>query len=97
MYEISSEIYEKAALKLCDEMDDNGYYSGVINFTHGDAECRMVVSLIIYHKQVEMPEGRFVQIEDIVPVWWEFHTLIDGVERINDFDFATFKEFVVHS
>ena len=55
----------------------------------------MVASLIIYRKRVEMPEGVIEIIEDIVPVWWEFHTTIDGVELINDFDFSALKEFIL--
>ena len=94
MYKISSTIYEKAAQKLCDQVGSNGYFSGTITFTHEEVECRMVVSLIIYHKRVEMPEGTLESIEDLVPVWWEFHTEINGEELLNDFDFATIKEYI---
>ena len=95
MYEISSQIYEKTAQKLCDLVGGNGYFSGTLEFAHEDIECRMVASLIIYRKRVEMPEGLFDVIDDIVPVWWEFHTVIDGEERINDFDFSLLKEYML--
>ena len=95
MYEISSQIYEKTAQKLCDLVGGNGYFSGTLEFAHEDIECRMVASLIIYRKRVEMPEGLFDVIDDIVPVWWEFHTVIDGEERSNDFDFSLLKEYML--
>ena len=95
MYEISSQIYEKTAEKLCNLVGGNGYFSGTLEFSHEDIECRMVASLIIYRKRVEMPEGLFDVIDDIVPVWWEFHTVIDGEELINDFDFARLKEYIL--
>ena len=95
MYEISSQIYEKTAQKLCNLVGGNGYFSGTLEFAHEDIECRMVASLIIYRKKVEMPEGLFDVIDDIVPVWWEFHTVIDGEELINDFDFARLKEYIL--
>ena len=95
MYEISSQIYEKTAQKLCNLVGGNGYFSGTLEFAHEDIECRMVASLIIYRKRVEMPEGLFDVIDDIVPVWWEFHTVIDGEELINDFDFARLKEYIL--
>lgn len=95
MYEITYPIYEKTAQKLCDLVGGDNYFSGTIEFACEDTECRMVASLIIYRKRVEMPEGVIEIIEDIVPVWWEFHTTIDGVERINDFDFSALKEFIL--
>lgn len=95
MYEISSQIYEKTAEKLCNLVGGNGYFSGTLEFAYEDIECRMVASLIIYRKRVEMPEGLFDVIDDIVPVWWEFHTVIDGEELINDFDFARLKEYML--
>ncbi len=95
MLEISSQIYEKTAQQLCDEMGDLSYFSGTFEFVHEDTECRMVASLIIYHRQIEMPEGVQTLISDIVPVWWEFHTIIAGEEHVNDFDFALFKEYII--
>ena len=95
MCEILSQIYEKTAQKLCDLMDGEGYFSGTIEFAHENIECRFVASLIIYCKRVEMPEGDLEVIDDIVPVWWEFHTSIAGVEYINDFDFSLLKEYII--
>lgn len=95
MYEITSQIYEKTAQRLCDLVGNRNYFSGVIEFSHEETECRMVTSLIIYHKRVEMPDDNFDVIEDIIPVWWEFHTFIDGEERINDFDFSLLKEQII--
>lgn len=95
MYEITSQIYEKTAAKLKDLVAGYSYYSGTMEFAFEDTECRMVLSLIIYYKQVELPEKTYTVIADIVPVWWEFHTVIDGEERINDFDFALLKEYLL--
>ena len=97
MLEISSQIYEKTAQKLCDLLGDSSYFSGAFDFVHEDIECRMVASLIIAHRQIEFPEDTLTFISDICPVWWEFHTVIAGEERVNDFDFALFKEYIVRS
>ena len=95
MCEILSQIYEKTAQKLCDLVCNTNYYSGTIEFAYEDIECRFVASLIIYRKKVEMPDGCLEVIDDLVPVWWEFHTTIAGVEYINDFDFSLFKKYIV--
>ena len=35
-------------------------------------------------------------IDNIVPVWWEFHTVTEEGEVINDFDFAELKEYLLN-
>ena len=94
MYEITSQIYEKTAQRFCDLVGRAGYFSGTIEFAHEDTECKMVATIIIYHKIVDMPEGRMEVIDDIVPVWWEFRTTVGGEELINDFDFSVLKEHI---
>jgi len=55
------------------------------------------LSAVVYRYQESFPEGRIVDIIDnIVPVWWEFHTVTDEGEVINDFDFAEFKEYLLN-
>ena len=40
-------------------------------------------------------ECRFVdRIDDLVPVWWEFHTSDQAGERPNDFSFSELKEYL---
>lgn len=92
MYEISSELYLEVADQLLDHFGDGGYFSGAIELDHGDVECRMLLSAVIYRERVALPEGRTVErLSDAVPVWWEFHTFINGVEVLNDFSFSTLR------
>lgn len=95
MYEIPSQIYEKTAKKLCDAIGTAHYFAGTLEFTHDNVECRMCVTVMLHHKKVDAPEGTTCAIGDMVPIWWEFHTVIDGVEQINDFDFTLFKGYVI--
>ena len=95
MYEIPSQIYEKTAQKLCDSLGNSSYFSGTIDFTFESVECCLKASLIIYHKRIDAPDGCTELIDEIVPVWWEFHTIIDSEERINDFDFSLLKEYII--
>ena len=94
MYEITTSIYTRAAERLCDAVGSRSYFSGSLEFTVGDTECRLVASLIVRHKQIEMPEGIVEQISGLIPIWWEFHTTVDGEELINDFDLRTLEEFI---
>ncbi|MFR9128907.1 MAG: hypothetical protein ACLVJK_02600 [Alistipes putredinis] len=41
-----------------------------------------------------LPEGDADRIDDLVPVWWEFHTSDQAGERPNDFSFSELKEYL---
>lgn len=92
---LTSEIYAEIANRLRDRIGRSNYFSGSVTFTAGDIDYRLTASLIIHRKEVEMPDGRFDTITDAVPVWCEFHTSRNGRKRVNDFDFATLKEFLL--
>lgn len=84
------------ATHLRDEIGQDSYFSGVIEFSlvdnqGHDVECRVVASLIIYHTPHSAPEGDSVVISNIVPVWLECHTIVDSEEKINDFDTEELK------
>lgn len=95
MYEIQSQIYEKTAQRLSDAMGDECFFSGSIEFTDEDVECRMLVTVMAYHRNADGADGGYKVIDDLVPIWWEFHTFIDGQECINDFDFGILKSFII--
>ena len=61
---------------------------------YGDVFCRMTLSAVIY-RQSQPDEGCSIcAITDIIPVWWEFHTFIDGDEVLNDFSFNELREYI---
>lgn len=95
MYEITSRLYEETAQRLCDAIGGGNYFSGSIEFLFDDIECRLTATAIVYRSRIEMPEGSGMKIDDIVPVWWEFHTSGDDGEMLNDFSFAALKEHIV--
>lgn len=93
-YSISSELYREVALRLTEAIGAEGYYSGSLLFRHGPAECRLTASVIVYRRRVVAPDGVSDPISRLVPVWWEFHTTVDGEELLNDFDFALLGEWL---
>ncbi|MBR4995352.1 MAG: hypothetical protein IKY82_04760 [Alistipes sp.] len=93
MYEVSSEVYLEAAERLLSLLSLSDYYSGSFEFESNGLSCRMVLSAVIYGHYEQLPEG--VQnrvIDNIIPVWWEFHTTDESGERLNDFDFSEFRK-----
>ena len=94
MYNVLPELYREVLTRLLDEISSRGYYSGALEFEYWGVECRMVLSAVIYRDEVQYPEGAFSVVADIVPVWWEFHTFIDGEEVVNNFSFNELREYI---
>lgn len=94
-FSVTPELYRETALRLCDGIGGSDYYSGSVAFTHQFVDCRLTASVIVYRCMDRVPEGILRPIVDLVPVWWEFHTVnIDG-EQLNDFSFGELKSYIV--
>lgn len=94
-YPIISELYDIVAHRLLDEIGGGSFYSGSFTFGYGSRECRFVATVIVYRHAEQMPEGQCERIDDLVPVWWEFHTTDAEGEHPNDFSFTELKEHLL--
>ncbi|WP_417012404.1 hypothetical protein [Alistipes sp.] len=91
MFRVSSELYDEIARRLREAFGGAGYFSGSVECAEGETDCRLTASLVLYHRRDEWPEGPQLRLTDAVPVWWEFHTVTDGVEVPNDFSFTALR------
>lgn len=91
MYSVSSALYRETAARLTEAAAGAGYFSGSVCFRFAEAECRLTASVILYRLSERLPEGDCEVVTDLVPVWWEFHTLVDGTEVLNDFSFSELR------
>lgn len=92
MYTVLPELYDLAAERLIEGIGRSDYFSGTVAFDFEGVECRLTASLIVYRRSERLPEGDGSPVADIVPVWWEFHTFVGGVESLNDFSFSEIRE-----
>lgn len=95
MYEISSKLYLEIADRLMAEIGSKEYFSGVIFYTHGDVECKLLCSLIVERSRRVEPDESYPAVVDIIPVWWEFSTVEGSVEWLNDFSFSELKALIL--
>jgi hypothetical protein len=58
-------------------------------------EWRLTLTAIIYRRNETLPEGVRRPVSDVVPVWWEFHTVSEQGDVPNDFSFAEFKPYLI--
>lgn len=94
MIEIHPKIYEKLTKLLIDKLEVSDFYSDITRFDVESMEYHFSATLMIYRKKVQYPEGEELEICDIVPIWWEFHSSSEDGEQLNDFDFAILKEYI---
>ena len=87
-YPIIPELYGIVARKLLDEIGEKSFYSGSFSFDYGSKKCRFESSIVVYRSKECLPEGDADRIDDLVPVWWEFHTVGSDGEALNDFSFS---------
>lgn len=94
MYNISPQLYLKIADMLMAAIGSKEFFSGRVAITEGDAECTLICTLIIEHDD-EPTEGHYFNaISALTPIWWEFHTIVDGEELINNFSFREFTQTI---
>lgn len=80
--EITPALYALAVEKLAEAIDDKQWFSGTVSIPHPEMECTLQTAVIVYRDGTSPAD-----ITDIVPVWWEFSTKIEGEECLNDFSF----------
>lgn len=88
---VGEAIYRETCTRLCDAIDGENYFCGSVAFPAAGIDCRLTVAVIVYRREVSCPEGTDFEICDLIPVWWEFHTSVDGDELPNDFKFGELK------
>lgn len=93
-YSVSSALYRETAARLADAIDGGSYFSGSVRFDFDGMACCLLASVIVYRRREIFPEGEFEPIVDLVPVWWEFYTVGEAGEVINDFSFSELKAYI---
>lgn len=91
---ISEALYQETRERLVDAVGHENYFSGTIAFPFGGVECRLTIAVIAYRRDTSYPEGDEEEIRDLVPVWWEFHTMKDGEELPNNFLFSELRKYL---
>ncbi|MFR9504283.1 MAG: hypothetical protein SNH73_07555 [Rikenellaceae bacterium] len=94
MLTINPTLYEQLALLLIDDIGSMDYYSGTITIEQEEADYSFEASLIIRYNEVKFPEGYDTQISELIPVWWEMHSVTDEGEQLNDFDFNILRRAI---
>lgn len=97
MYKISPTLYREVLNHLIGQIDNKAYYSGSFDLDFDDIRCHIILSAVIYHSHDSYLEQEIPTIDDIIPIWWEFHSISangDGEEVLNDFSFNELRTYI---
>lgn len=92
MIAINANTYAQVATSLRDAIGDGYYYNGTFDLDCAKFYSTFTGTVIVYRDSDIIPEGRRDVITDLIPVWWEFETVIPEVGSVlNDFNFTDLK------
>lgn len=94
MYEVSNQLYLEVAQRLLSLVGQRDYLSGRLEFDFDSVACCMIFSAIVYRRTVQCEQGEVRLVDDVVPVWWEFHTTGEHGEVLNDFSFNVLRQYL---
>ena len=94
MLNVTSNIYRLFADRLRDAVGTAEFFSGRITVA-ADLDYELIATLLFYRTTESDERGTHESIADVVPVWWEFHSISSEGELLNDFDFAKFRREVI--
>ena len=84
MLNIPVSVYEEVADRLREALGMKDYFSGSIEAHDDDYDYRLTATLIVYRRRDGYAGCEFEAIDDLVPVWWEFHSYDMEGELLND-------------
>jgi hypothetical protein len=96
MYAISHQLYVEFAERLAGAIGSKEFFSGGVSCISGDVECRLICTLMVHHDMSSDKEHPGIQITRLIPIWWEFHTVVGGEEIMNDFSFSELCEIALN-
>ena len=94
MYDIPNQLYLEVADRLIARFGTSDYFSGTLSLDYDGVMCNLLLSAIIYRRRERCDEGERLLIADVVPVWWEFHTVEEQGEILNDFSFNVLRQYL---
>ncbi len=96
MIEVTCDVYREIAVRLLERIGSSEWFNGSVEYETDDVYTRLTLSAIVYRRSETGPEGVTLRpISDVVPVWWEFSTVQQCGEVLNDFSFADLKPYLI--
>ncbi len=96
MYAISHQLYLELASRLMSAIGSREFFSGSVSCINGDVECKLICTLIVHRSTPNNSEHCGLQITKLIPIWWEFHTVVGNEEIMNDFSFRELSKIALN-
>jgi hypothetical protein len=70
---VTDEIYAEIALRFFQRLEAGGnYFNGTIEYDTPEFYATLTCSAILYRSQPDRKEVVWGEVQQVVPVWWEF-------------------------
>ena len=92
---IPHKVYETISGELIDLIDGRSTYKAQINRDNGTYGWEYIIEFHVYYSSDGSPDGIARFIEEVVPVWAEFHVWFsdEGDDLQNDFDAEKLRDY----
>lgn len=95
-YAFTTELYQELLAALYRAIDGRDYYTGRLSITLPEGgEALLICTCFVCWRGVSAPDGRWNELRDLIPVWWEMHTFdAEGNELLNDYSFEEMRDYL---
>ncbi len=92
---LAEDDYRTTAEALSDALGSACFIDDDIEVLGDGWEGFLRLTAIIHRGVDDAPDYYRRPITNVIPIWWEFHTVVDGEEILNDFQFGELKTYLI--
>lgn len=95
MINVEKKHYEALAKLVAEDFIVAGYYNLAHEVEFPEFRLELKISACVYGQKTTGGEGRqWWEITNIVPTWWEAHTITEDGEKPSDFTWSVFRDYI---
>lgn len=95
MINIEKKHYEVLARLVAEDIAETGCFNLMYEVEFQEFSLKLKLTACVYGQKTTGGEGReWWEITNIVPVWWEAHTITEDGEKLSDFTWSVFRDYI---
>lgn len=95
MIHIEEKHYRALAAPIAESIAESGFFKRNYELEFPEFRLEVEISVMMYASRVIGGEGKgWWKLDKIIPVWWEARTITEDGEKLNDFSFSEFEEYI---
>lgn len=92
---VEKKHYEALAKLVAEDFTEPLYYNRTYEVEFPEFRLELKISACVLGQKTTGGEGReWWEITNIVPTWWEAHTITEDGEKLSDFTWPVFRDYI---